>query len=119
MIETFGIGTDITDISDFEKQNFKQKLNFYKKLFVKSEIEYCLKFKNPYTHFAGKFAIKEAVRKSINKKIPMLKIITDHHNSKPVVKILEHENDFKFIVSMSHEKNYAIAVVISEELKNL
>lgn len=119
MIEQFGIGIDIVNVSDFEKQKFEQKLNFYKKLFLKSEIDYCLKFKNPYIHFAGKFAIKEAVKKSINKKISMLKINTDHLNSKPIVKILENKNQFKFIVSLSHEKNFAIAVVISEQSKLL
>jgi holo-[acyl-carrier protein] synthase len=117
MIEQIGIGIDITDITDFEKIPYDKKSNFYKKLFLPSEIKYCLKFRNPSIHFAGKFATKEAVKKSLNKKITMLKIHTDHINSKPSVSLIETKNKFKFLVSLSHEKNFAIAVVISESLK--
>ena len=74
---------------------------------------YCLKQKNSYQSFAAKFAIKESVIKSINKKISFLNILTDHKNSKPVVKLIENPS-FDFLVSVSHEKSYAIAVVISE-----
>jgi len=114
MIEHFGIGIDIADITNFEKIPYRKKPNFYKKLFLPSEIKYCLKFKDPYTHFAGKFAIKEAVKKSLNKKISMLKIHTEHINSKPIVKLIGDKKNFNFLISLSHEKNFAIAVVLSE-----
>ena len=39
-----------------------------KKNFSDNEIKYCLKFNEPYKHFAGKFAIKEATMKSIEEK---------------------------------------------------
>jgi len=117
MIEQIGIGIDIADITDFEKIPYKSKPNFYKKLFLPSEIKYCLKFKNPYIHFTGKFAIKEAVKKSLNKKTTMLKIHTDHINSKPSVSLLSKKNKFNFLVSLSHEKSFAVAVVISEPIE--
>ncbi len=116
MIEQLGIGIDISDVSDFEKISYNKKPDFYKKLFLLPEINYCLKFTNPYPHFAGKFAIKEAVKKSLNKKISMLKIQTNHIKSKPSVNLIEKNNKFRFLVSLTHEKNFAIAVVISEFL---
>jgi len=116
MLEKFGIGIDIVNIEDFKKISFKNKPKFYKKLFLDVEIKYCLKFKNSSEHFAGKFALKEAVKKSLNKKISMLKIETFHENSKPRIKLNLKNNKYQFLVSLSHEKKTAIAVVISEEL---
>jgi len=116
MIEKFGIGIDITNVEDFEKKLFKNEPKFYKKLFLDSEIKYCLKFKNSSEHFAGKFALKEAVKKSLNKKISMLKIETYHENSKPMIKVNLKNDKYQFLVSLSHEKKNAIAVVVSEEL---
>ena len=66
MIENFGIGIDIVDINRFEKITYAEKPSFYNKLFTSSEIEYCLRFKTPAEHFAGKFAIKESLKKSID-----------------------------------------------------
>jgi len=113
MIE--GIGIDIVDVNRFKDMPFETKTSFYKNIFHQNEIEYCLKFKDPYTHFAGKFAIKEAVIKSINEKESLLRIITDHVNEKPSV-VISGKNEYKFIVSISHEENYAIGVVVSEKL---
>ena len=75
MIEKFGIGIDIVDVTSFEKIPYFSKKEFYKKIFLSSEIKYCLKYKNPYERFAGKFAIKEAVKKSIIENIYPLQIM--------------------------------------------
>ena len=48
-----------------EKTIDSKHKSFYKKIFTNSEIAYCKKFNDPYPHFAGKFALKEAVQKSI------------------------------------------------------
>ena len=117
MIEKMGIGINIVAIDQFAKIPYTKKPAFYKKVFLPSEIEYCLKFKNPYQHFAGKFAIKEAVKKSINEQISMLSIITSHINSKPKVLLVNKiRRKYRFLVSVSHEKNFAVAVVISEPI---
>ena len=63
MIE--GIGIDIVEIGRFKKIKYNSKPSFYKKLFRENEINYCLKFKNSYEHFAGKFALKESVKKRL------------------------------------------------------
>jgi len=114
MIEKIGIGIDITNVSDFEKNPYNKKPGLYRNIFQPSEINYCLNYRNPSPHFAGKFALKEAVKKSINEKIYISKIETLHKNSKPVINLLEFEKKYIFRASISHEKNHAIAVVISE-----
>ncbi len=114
MIEKLGIGIDITHISDFEKISYEKNPGLYQKIFQPSEISYCLKYKEPYSHFAGKFALKEAVKKSINENIYISKIETSHKQSKPIIKLLDSEKNYIFRASISHEKDYAIAIVISE-----
>ena len=106
------VGIDLVKIDRFKKIPFNENESFYKKNFSKEEIEYCLKFEEPYKHFAGKFAIKEATMKSINKKIELLQIKTYHEESKPKVSIINEEIDFK--VSVSHDGDYAIAIVFSK-----
>jgi holo-[acyl-carrier protein] synthase len=117
MIEKLGIGIDIVDVHQFEKIPYLSKPRFYKKFFLNSEIKYCLKYKKPSEHFAGKFAIKEAVKKSINEKIALLDIETSHSGSKPSVKLRgKNATKYKFLVSISHEKKFAVGLVISEKM---
>lgn len=113
-MKLIGIGIDVVDVKQFEKIPFTSKPRFYKKLFTKSEIKFCLKYKKYHERFAGKFAIKEAVKKSISDKIPMIDIETYHLKSKPQVKLKKLETKYNFHVSLSHENDSAIAVVIAE-----
>ena len=117
MIENFGIGNDISSIEKFKNKPFKENENFYKKFFLEQELTYCLKFKKSHEKFAGKFALKEALIKSISEKIHFSKIETTYLNSKPIVKILNSKKKYRFIASLSHDKDYAIAIVISEVIK--
>lgn len=114
MLERLGIGIDVASISDFKKFSYDEKPGLYEKLFQSSEIDYCLKYDDPSSHFAGKFALKEAVKKSICEEIPMYKIKTSHKNSKPIVTLSGSKNNYVFRASISHEKDCAIAIVISE-----
>ena len=117
MIKNLGIGIDIIEVSRFRKKKYEENKNFYKKIFVKSEINYCLKFKNSAERFAGKFALKEALIKSIDRKIRFSEIETSHLKSKPIVKIKKSQEKYNFIASLSHENDFAVAVVISERIK--
>ena len=90
--------------------------NFYRKNFSNNEIDYCLKFNEPYQHFAGKFAIKEATKKALEIKLEMSQIRTEYQKSKPIISIPSKNYDFD--VSVSHDGNYAVAIVIAKN-KNL
>ena len=109
------VGIDLVQTSKFKKIPYDENKSFYEKNFSVNEIKYCLKFNEPYKHFAGKFAIKEATMKSIEEKIRLLDIITYYENEKPNVKI--SSEGFNFKVSMSHDGDYAIAIVISNKEK--
>ena len=116
MIENFGVGIDLCNVERFRQKLFQTNKSFYKKNFTEKEISYWLKYKNYYERFAGKFALKEALIKSINQKIHPYKIETSHIKSKPIIKLIGIKEKYKFRVSLSHENNYAIAIVISEKI---
>ena len=113
MIEKFSIGIDIVNVDRFSSKLYSKNKEFYSKIFTNDEISYCIKFKDPYTHFAGKFALKEAVIKAIDKKISLLDIETFHKNNIPQVK-LKNETNFSSLSSISHENNVAVAVFLIE-----
>ena len=114
LIQQGGIGIDIIDVERFRKKIFKQNIKFYQRIFLESEIKYCLRFKSPYEHFAGKFALKESVIKSIHDKISFLDIKTSNSKCGPIVRLVgEKSKEYSFLCSISHEKKFAVAVVIS------
>ena len=118
LIKKDGIGIDIIDVQRFLKKIFKENLTFYQKIFLESEIKYCLRFKSPYEHFAGKFALKESVIKSIPDKISFLDIQTSHSKYGPTIRLLgKKAKKYSFLCSVSHEKKFAIAVVISSRIE--
>ena len=117
ILENFGIGIDIVKVERFRGKNYKKNKNFYDKIFSKSEISYCLKFKDPYTHFAGKFSIKESVIKSVQDKITFQDILCSNSKNRPMVELTgKKSKKYFFLVSVTHEKEYAVAVVISHKL---
>ena len=118
LIEKDGVGIDIIDVERFRKKIFKQNIKFYQRIFLESEIKYCLRFKSPYEHFAGKFALKESVIKSIPDKISFLDIQTSHSKYGPTIRLLgKKAKKYSFLCSVSHEKKFAIAVVISSRIE--
>ena len=116
MIENFSIGIDISSIKKFRDKPFKDNESFYRKNFSEKEIAYCLKFKNNSEKFAGKFALKEAVIKSINEQITFSEIKTSYLDSKILIRILGTNKNYRFNASLSHENESAIAVVVSEKI---
>ena len=119
LTEKYGIGIDIIDIQRFSKKIFEENLTFYQKIFLESEIKYCLIFKSPYEHFAGKFALKESVVKSIPDKISFLEIQTLNSKYGPITRLLgKKAKKYTFLCSISHEKKFAIAIVISSRTNN-
>ena len=110
MESNFEMGIDLVNVSRFKKLPYDKHENFYKKNFNEQEIKYCLKFKEPYQHFAGKFAIKESVKKIISDKINLLDIKTEHNFGKPTVSVIGKK--YKFLTSISHENNFVVAIVI-------
>jgi len=117
MLEKISTGIDIVDINRFRELPFFSNKKLYEKIFTVSEIQYCLKFQDLYSHFAGKFALKEALIKSINVKEDFLKIETSNVDSKPFVKLKgKNKENYLFQASISHEKDYAVGIILSEKI---
>jgi len=110
--ENLKIGVDIEDISRFSKIKYETNKNFYKKIFTKNEIEYCIKYKDPYPHFTVRFCAKEAAVKALNKKIRLADIEIKIVNKKPMMTIPHHKH---CLVSLSHTNKLAIAFVLIHE----
>jgi holo-[acyl-carrier protein] synthase len=60
-----GIGNDIIEIDRIRKSIDTHGLRLLAKLFTTKEQDYCLKYKDPVPHFAGRFSAKEAVVKAL------------------------------------------------------
>lgn len=118
-----GIGVDIVEIDRFKTLIERWGERLLNRIFTQREIDYCLSKGNPYQHFAGRFAAKEAISKAIStgwsgifrwKDVEIL----NNENGKPVVivynQLREQFNFCLFHVSISHSLNYAVSFAIVE-----
>ena len=115
-------GTDIIEISRIQKSIEKSGERFLNLIYTPKEIEYCESKKNAkYSHYAGRFAAKEAIFKGVSSLLDDkfaiswkdAQVINDE-NGNPHVEFLNIE--FKQIqsidISISHCKEYAVATVV-------
>ena len=115
-------GTDIIEISRIQKSIEKSGDRFLNLIYTPKEIEYCeSKKRAKYTHYAGRFAAKEALFKAISSLLEdkfsiswkNAQVINDESGN-PHVEFLDFE--FKQInsidISISHCKEYAVATVV-------
>ena len=115
-------GTDIIEISRIKESIERSGKNFTNMIFTPSEIEYCESRKGAkYTHYAGRFAAKEAIFKAVSSLLKNKFDISWHNaevindeNGNPKVKFLGMKFDkIKDIdISISHCKEYAVATVV-------
>ena len=61
----FGTGLDIIEVDRIKKSLAKYSSRFENKIFTDGEINYCQSQADPGKHFAARFAVKEAVSKSL------------------------------------------------------
>ena len=123
----FGTGLDIIEIDRIKKSLAKYSPRFESKIFTAGEINYCQSQADPGKHFAARFAVKEAVSKSlgtgITHEVGFKDIeVVNQTSGKPIVKmggrgkILFEKLNLKFIhISISHDRHYAIAHAIAEQ----
>lgn len=118
-----GIGVDIESINRFKNIPFELNEKFYRRIFTPLEIEYCLKKRNVYSHFAGRFAAKEAVIKALSKEkkyfFSEIEVRNDN-KGRPYLYFKDgssNSNEPNYyaenvLLSISHSDDYAIAFVI-------
>ncbi|MFX0207561.1 MAG: holo-ACP synthase [Candidatus Hodarchaeota archaeon] len=131
------IGVDIVEIQRFREKSFSDYKYFYERIFNEYEIQYCLGYSDPYPHFSGIFAAKEAVFKAVNKfiRINISQISIQHDKigrpviwpinmsvmSKPFENTwLNTNQNLEARVSITHSGEIALAwaLVLSKSLKH-
>ena len=113
------VGTDIIEVSRIEKLIKEKGDKFLNKIYTQKEIDYCeSKGPNKYQHYAGRFAAKEAIFKTLTTAYnaigpPRFKEaeILNTDTGSPYVAIYGHCLD-GINISISHIKEYAVAVAI-------
>lgn len=117
----FNFGIDIVETARIKRLINKRK-NFIPKMFTKKEISYCGSKKNPYPHYASRFAAKEAFLKAVGSgwqgKLKWTEIeVSNNKYGKPGIIVIKSSKfkglkKFKRIeLTISHDKNYAVALV--------
>ena len=106
------LGVDIVEISrvrDLARRNPR----FLKRVFSADEIAYCRAKKNPWPHFAVRFAAKEAVYKTLGKAdIPLTAIsVSRDADGRPTVTI-SGKPAKKLRLSLSHGRDHAVAFAV-------
>lgn len=119
-------GVDIVEIRKL-KDIIRRNRDFEADIFTAKEREYCRSKKDPYIHFAGRFAAKEACLKALGTGISGGGIdnvfreieIAPEASGKPRIslsgwaaKISGRKKIGQFSVSISHSADYAVATVI-------
>ena len=114
-------GVDIIEISRVQESIENLGDKFINKVFTPKEIEYCKnKGKMMYSHFAARFAVKEAAFKAVSEEIKDKYSIswkdietTNDINGRPKVEMLFLKDNIieNIDVSISHCRDYAVANV--------
>lgn len=118
-MDEWNIGVDVVEVARFKWLDYPSHKRFYERVFTSREIEYCLSFKTPASHFAVNLAGKEAVYKAINRfcdvKFRDIEILRDRDGA-PYVKLhinpQETKIPFEVKVSLSHSPSYAVAFAV-------
>jgi holo-[acyl-carrier protein] synthase len=106
------VGVDLVEISrvrDLARRNPR----FLKRVFSADEIAYCRAKKNPWPHFAVRFAAKEAVYKTLGKAdIPLTAIsVSRDAAGRPTVSI-SGKPARRIKLSLSHGREHAVAFAV-------
>lgn len=119
-----GIGIDLVKIQRIQEAVQKWDQRFLNRIFTPLEIQYCYERPNPFLHLAGRFAVKEAVFKSLGtgwrRGVRWTDIeVVNEPSGKPVLSVGGQVKQFmadlrvsEIHVSISHDSDYAIGQVV-------
>ena len=122
--QNLGVGTDIENISRFEKFTTDRNNSFLKNIFTKNELDYCFSKKPIANHLAVRYAGKEASIKALcslgkkNLDYKDIEILSDDEGV-PRVRVNNVDNDkIETHLSLSHCKDKALAFAVAMELED-
>lgn len=123
-MKTLRTGIDLIEVNRVKKALDKWEDHFRKRVFTLEEVDYCNAHKNPYPHYAARFAAKEAVLKALGTgwRVGMRWVDIEVENTesgapqirlynatKEVARTLEID---QISISFSHTRQHAVAQVI-------
>ena len=122
-MNVIGVGVDIVEVNRIEAAIGKFGNRFLKKIYTDTEIKYCNTGKAACQHFAGKFAAKEAVYKTLNIDCVVKWTEIEIKNLKQgrprvvlhgkVAKMAKEKRIKKILISISHIKASAVASAVA------
>jgi len=120
-----GVGTDIVEVVRIGQMIERHGEHFLQRVYTEEEIRYCQRRKESYQHFAGRWAAKEAVMKTLGtgwtRGVGWLDIeVTTKRSGQPVINIHGTARDIatdfgidEVLISISHCRAYATATAIA------
>ncbi len=121
-----GIGVDIVDVARIRRMAEEYGERFFRRVFSESELNYCMRFSEPFPHLAARWAAKEAVAKALgtgfSRGVTWKSIIVAHSpTGEPLVVLTGVAKEIaanlgvgKIWLSLSHTLEYAAAVAVIE-----
>lgn len=106
------LGVDLVEIGRVKALARRNK-KFLARIFSASEIAYCKTKKNPWPHFAVRFAAKEAVYKALGKAevaLTAISVVSDRHGRPSVTINGKPVRGLK--LSLTHGREHAVAFVV-------
>jgi len=120
-----GVGTDIVEIPRIGKMIERHGEHFLQRVYTEEEIRYCQRRKESFQHFAGRWAAKEAVMKTLGtgwtRGVGWLDIeVATKRSGQPFIiihgsarEIADHLGIGDVLISISHCRAYAMATAIA------
>jgi holo-[acyl-carrier protein] synthase len=108
------IGVDIVEV-DRVRRAIRRTPGFLKRVFTKDEIAFCRGHRDPWPHYAARFAAKEAVWKTLGRDGLGFEDISVERDArgKPGV-LIKGKRVHRLKLSLSHGEDYAVAVALRE-----
>jgi holo-[acyl-carrier protein] synthase len=120
-----GIGIDLVENERMRIMLRKWGKKFKDRVFLKREQQYCDGKASPFLHYAGRFAVKEAVSKAFGTGMGPhigwldIEVVRDHLTGAPSVKLgpnvkrlVAAHKVADVLASLAHTKHYAVAQVV-------
>lgn len=117
-----GTGIDLVENKRMQEMLGKWSGRFKDRVFLKTEQKYCESKAAPYRHYAGRFAVKEAVSKAFGTGLGPhigfldIEVIRNNDTGAPSIKLgknaarlIRKHKVSEILVSLSHTRQYAVA----------
>jgi len=112
------VGTDLVEVKRISNLIVNYNKKFLNRIYTNNEQNYCKRKKIPQIHYAGRFAAKEAVKKTLLQSDLISSInlknieINNTKDGAPYIIIKNYSIDKNIKISISHTEKYAIAFAI-------